>query len=1370
MLLFRRYTKFRLWISGRKQVLIVFFFTALSLIPVMKSSAIDVINNLSFDFYSQEQGLSNNQIHCVLQDKKGWMWIGTSQGVCRFDGYRFTVFKNDPDDSTSLKGNLVRTIYEDRKGQLWIGTENGGLNKFDREKENFKHLFYHTEPSLLKDVSISAIQEDPEGNLWVGTIQHLYKIENESKIVTIRPSNLTDFTEFFRIIRFDHTGRIWLGTNHGLFLYNTTTNTATNIELRNNIPNEEIWEISPEDEGKLWVGTYSGGMFLVGVDAQKAEQKIIDPNNDRSNTVRVILKSTSGKYWIGTRGGLYLYDKSAGTIAKYNHDDREPRSLVNNSILCISRDAKGNVWIGTRQGLNLLIEDRINIQSFKAMPGDNRYLNNGEIYCFWMDQKEDIWVGTENGGVNILNRKTGRFSCLEPQKNNPNSLSSNCIKAILDDGKGNVWIGTYLGGLDIYNPKTGNFKHYMNVPGDPNSLSDNRVWALLKDANNDIWVGTSKGIDKYNSLSGGFVHYTNLVNNQQVNWLAEDSDHCLWIGADGLVIYNPKDQKITRTEESTRSMLEDEKHRFWLTTLAHGIALYSKEKGVVEYFNEKSGLANNQALAILEDKEHFLWISTTNGLSKFDPEKKRFHNFYTQSGFLNDQFTYGASFKLPSGEMIFGGISGFNIFDPSKIKSGEYFAPIVFTDLKILNKSVKIGKEGGNILTKCISETQEIELKFAQNSVEVEFASFDFANIMGIQYSFYLEGFDHDWNEPSSKRLATYTNLNPGTYKLHVKTVSTDRQESKSGPILTIIVLPPVWQTWWFRILIFLTILGLVYWLINFLQNREKLKHNLVFEKIKAKKLHELDMMKLRFYTNISHEIRTPLTLILGPLEKLRNNSVPEPEIKGHLDLMHRNANQLHQLINQLLDFRKMESGNLKLNLKRGDLVSFVAGAVSSFVKFAEEKEIELKFNALKKEIITNFDEDKIAKIMNNLLSNALKFTGKGGKVTVNISLVFDSEDQENPNESDENRMIEITVKDTGIGIEPSNIEKIFNRFFQVDQDTAQSGTGIGLALTKELVKLHNGKIFVKSKPGKSSKFTVQLPYEELKHTLPSGEAASQEIQGTESSDSSAEEHAIELSTVGQKIMLIVDDNADVRYFIRSHFSSGYQILEAKDGLEGWNIALKTIPNIIISDVMMPDVDGFEFCRRIRKDERTSHIPILLLTALGSREHEIEGLSLGADDYITKPFDLVILQTKIENILSVRQSLKLKYAGEMMLQPRNVLLSSPDERFLQKAIDVIENNISDPDLDIDRFAVEIGVSRMQLYRKLNALTEMTVKEFIRNIRLKRAAQLLVQKKMNVSEVAYAVGFKDLSHFRKCFRQEFNMSASEYTEKHSSAQE
>jgi len=1332
---------------------------------VPNSHAFEVVNNLNFDFYSQEHGLSNNQIHCVLQDKKGWMWFGTSQGVCRFDGFRFTVFKNDPEDPASLKGNLVRAIFEDRKGQLWIGTENGGLNKFNREKENFQHLFYSDNQAVLKDASVTAIHEDASGILWVGSETTLYRIDNQNKLTEIKPANRSGFADYFRVLKSDRSGQIWIGTNSGLFVYNPTNNRAEKISLPQTIAtNEEIWEILIDDDGTVWVGTYSNGMFAVNPYSLEARQLVVDPNNDRSNTVRAISKDRSGKYWIGTRGGLYIYDKIKGARAFYYHDEREPKSLVNNSIQCIVHDLKGDVWIGTRNGINFLIEERQNIQGYKSMPGDDRYLNSSEIYAFWIDPKGDVWVGTESGGINVLNRKTGRFSYLLPQKGNSNSLSRNCIKAFLDDGNNNLWIGTFLGGIDVLNLKTGTYKHYRHDPADPSSLSDNRVWALLRDSNNEIWVGTSSGLDKFDPATGTFIHFGNLMDGQQVNWLAEDNDRCLWVGADNVVIYDINSKKITRINETTRSMLQDSKNRFWVATLNRGLALYSKEKGIIRYYTEKNGLANNQTLAILEDNEHFLWISTTNGLSKFDPETERFHNYSLKNGFQNNQFTYGAALKSKSGELLFGGISGFNIFNPLKIKSGDYFPPIVLTDLKIFNKTVKIGDHKRDVLTKSISETEMIELKYDQNSITLDFASFDFANSLGIQYSYFLENFDKDWNEPSVNRSATYTNLDPGEYTFQVKTVSIDRKESNQGPVLKIVVHPPYWASWWFRSLIFISIFGLFYVLITFLINKEKLKNDLVLERLKAKKLHELDMMKLRFYTNISHEIRTPLTLILGPLEKMRNKTIPETELKGHVEVMHRNASQLHQLINQLLDFRKMETGNLKLNLTCGDMVSFLSGIVGSFDNYAQEKEIELKFNSLKKEIITNFDDDKLGKIMNNLLSNAFKFTGKGGKISVNLALVFDSDDNDLGGESADRRIIEITVKDTGIGIAETNMEKIFTRFFQVDEGAKQTGTGIGLALTKELVKLHNGSIMVQSKPGKGSKFTIHLPYEEL--VAPENIPLSQTDSQTEPATSgNTDENLGDSMLSGRKIMLLVDDNADMRYYIKSHFSTNYQVLEAENGLEGWNIALKTIPDIIISDVMMPDMDGFEFCRKVRKDERTSHIPIILVTALGSREREIEGLSHGADDYITKPFDLVILQTKIENILSVRQSLKQRYTSEMLLQPRNINLSSPDERFLQKAIEVVENYISDPDLDIERFSSEIGVSRMQLYRKLDALTEMTVKEFIRNIRLKRAAQMLVQKKLNVSEVAYAVGFKDLSHFRKCFKQEFGMSASDYADKH-----
>ncbi|HEX7586007.1 MAG TPA: two-component regulator propeller domain-containing protein, partial [Prolixibacteraceae bacterium] len=389
---------------------------------------IDAVNNLNFDFYSQENGLSNNQIHCILQDKKGWMWFGTSQGVCRFDGYKFTVFKDDPEDSTSLKGNLVRTIFEDRKGQLWIGTENGGLNKFDREKENFKHLFYSENSTVLRDATVTSIFEDRSGVIWVGTENRLYSLENETKLTEIKPENRPVFSDYFRILRSDQSGKIWIGTNSGLYVYTPKNNQVEKIFLPERLSsNEEIWDITIDPDQTVWVGTYTSGLYIVNSTTLKAEHLVIDQNNDRSNTVRAISKDRNGRYWIGTRGGLYIYDKNKGAVAFYYHDEREPKSLVNNSVQCIAHDFKGDAWIGTRNGINFLIDERQNIIGYKSMPGDNRYLNSSEIYAFWIDQKGDIWAGTESGGINILNRKTGRFSYLLPQKGNPNSLSRNCI-------------------------------------------------------------------------------------------------------------------------------------------------------------------------------------------------------------------------------------------------------------------------------------------------------------------------------------------------------------------------------------------------------------------------------------------------------------------------------------------------------------------------------------------------------------------------------------------------------------------------------------------------------------------------------------------------------------------------------------------------------------------------------------------------------------------------------------------------------------------------------------------------------------------------------------------------------------------------------
>ncbi|MCX6333350.1 MAG: ATP-binding protein [Bacteroidia bacterium] len=1356
--------------SGMLKISIALFSIILISFSFMKESfAEGPLTNLSFDSFSQVDGLPNNQIQCIYQDSRGWIWLGTSQGLSRFDGYRYVNFIPNPSDTTSLSGNLVRVIFEDSMGNLLIGTENGGLNVFDHKKEYFLHPYRNHPEFKSREVSVNTITKDRNGNLFVGTDRNLLKIDDKGTLTKITPLTINRETEFsfgfIRVVQFDETGNLWIGTTDGLLLYYPETNLIEEVQVPLvNRQSSEIFDIFRDNDGLLWIGTYSNGVFICDPSSKSFRHLDLSPYFERTETVRTISKGILGDYWIGTRGGLYIYSKTRGVTGYFKHDDRDVRSLANNSVLDIYHDARGETWIGTRGGLNLLAKSKQVFRDFSALPNDNHYLNSNIIYTFWIDDNNRIWAGTEDGGINILDQEKGTFEYLTVKAKSANSISQNCIKAFQDDGKGNLWIGTFWGGIDVLNLKTGKITHHLYSPDDPSSLSDNRVWDLCMDDAGGIWVGTSAGLDRFDPGTGSFKHFTNLVQNERVFWIDIDSEKNIWFGTiDEVIIYDPENENVFRYPEHTMSFTEDSEKRCWIATTDKGIALYSRQKGAIKYYGENEGLSNNQALCILEDANHYLWISTSNGLSKFDTVKEQFRNFSARDGLRNDQFNYGAAYKAKNGELLFGGISGFNMFNPSDILTEDLNVPLVFTELRIFNKPVMIGEEKNAILKQSISETSHLVLNYDQNVFTLEFAALDFINSSSDLYFYYLEGFDKGWNEPSTTRVATYTNLNPGDYTLRIKRILPGNPPADNELTLLITIVPPFWMSWWFRTIMILFIVTLVYFLIRFIFNREKIKNELIFEKTKAKNLHELDMLKLRLFTNISHEIRTPLTLILGPLEKLISKKVPDEEISSHLALMYRNTTQLDRLINQLLDFRKLETGNLKLEITQDDMVRQVSEVVLSFQEFAREKHITLEFHTLKKQLVSLFDPDKIKTILNNLISNALKYTDEGGSVSVNLSLLFADPEEESLNNQQEEQYIEISVKDTGKGISNTNIEKIFTRFFRVDSKDESTGTGIGLSLVKELVKLHKGTIDVISKPGKGSKFIVRLPFEteepdelSYKHEDSSPEKIRKTHKSSLQSDYIEESNA--------HIMLIVEDNQDVRYFIRSHFEPVFSVYEARNGQEGLDIATEIVPDVIISDILMPDVDGFEFCKRIKKDERTSHIPLLLLTALHSKEHEMEGLSCGADDYITKPFDISILQTKIENMLEVRRALKEKYTNQIVLKPSDLTITSPDERFLKRAIDVVEKNMSNADLDIEKFASEVGVSRMQLYRKFDALTNMTVKEFVRSIRLKRATQLLLEKKMTVTEIAYAVGFKDLSHFRKCFHREFGMSASEFISK------
>ncbi|MFV0593982.1 MAG: two-component regulator propeller domain-containing protein [Draconibacterium sp.] len=1312
----------------------------------------------SFDIFTQEDGLPNNQIQSVFQDSKGWMWIGTSQGLSRFDGYSFVNYLPQSNDSTALSGSLVRVIKEDHKGNLLVGTETGGLNIFDREQEIFIKPLQNIPEFQYREISVNDILEDDNHNYWLATDFDVLILDSLNRVKHLKAANNEVSLEgiFIRELKADNRGQVWIGTDEGLFLYHTANNRLEYFELPfGEIQNHQIWEIYLDDDNEIWVGTYSAGLFIINPVSKKYRKLDLEPELSRTETVRAISKGAFGEYWIGTRGGLFKYSIKDGANRLYRHNQQEARSLSNNSILSLFHDAHGETWIGTRGGLNLLARSKQVFHNYTALPGNNRFLNSSTIYTFWIDDRERIWIGTEDGGINIYDPKKKQYEYITTDPSSANPISQNCIKAFLDDGYGKLWVGTYMGGIDVIDLKTRKVTNYRADAGKKGRISDNRVWDLCMDQDKNIWIATAGGLDRFDRASNSFVHYPQVNGNENLPWIEPDAHGNLWMGStDEVIIFNPRDNTVKRFAEHSRNMYEDSSNQTWIATIDKGIALYSANSGALKYYGESEGLANNLSLCILEDNNHQLWISTTNGLSKFDPVQEVFQNFTSKDGLGNNQFCYGAAFKNKSGDLLFGTIEGFNMFNPLEITDRNVDVPLVFTDLKIFNKPVAIGEGKKPVLTKSISETKHLVLNYRQDVFTLEFAALNYVNSQNNLYAYKLEGFNRDWIGPAKDRIAPFTNLNPGDYTLRVKRILRGNRAESKELQLSISILPPFWKTNWFISLIIIAILGLVYLLVRFFTNREKLKNQLIIERVNARKLHELDMMKLKFFTNISHEIRTPLTLILGPLEKLLNEKSTTPDLHDNLKLMHRNAENLNKLINQLLDFRKLQTGTLKLNLTEADIVGFIRSIVDSFNDYAIEKNIKLSFNTLKKRLFMSFDPDKIEKILNNLLSNAFKFTEAGGSISVNLSLIFDSEHDDFSATGDEKQFIEISIKDTGKGISNSNLEKIFMRFFQSEESEQNSGAGIGLALVKELVQLHKGNIYVTSKPGKGAKFTIRIPYK-----MVATETKTETKQ--EALHEPGNEMQKQETSYNTRVMLIVDDNADVRQFIRSHFNTFYKIFEAANGDEGWKLAVEQIPDIVVSDIIMPKTDGYELCLRIKNDERTSHIPVLLLTAMHSKEHELKGLTTGADDYITKPFDLSVLQAKVDNMLSMRDLLKEKYTSTMVLEPTNVVLSSPDERFLQKVIDVVEENIADSELDIENFALKVGVSRMQLYRKLHALTNMTVKEFIRNIRLKRATQLLEQQQLNISEIAYAVGFKDLSHFRKCFKREYGMSATEY---------
>ncbi len=1305
-----------------------------------------------FDNYTVNNGLSDNYIDCIFQDSKGWIWIGNRVGVERFDGIKFKTYNLFVDDTTQLEGLLVRDFFEDAQQVLYVCYEEHGLAYYNRAQDRFESMKM-INPNFNINHTAKDVVQDSLGNLWIATKNGVLKFnqkENRLDRFNIdgeKGSRLSD--NYVRKVTVDNNGDIWIGTRAGIDIYNSRTHKLLPFPDEDEALRDDILDIFIDKENCKWIGTTNHGVLLIDP-VNSVEKIVLNPGEVRCNKVKTIFQARNGDLWFGTRGGLYILNKDTRSVCHTMRNDLEKNSLVHTSILDIVGDDNGEIWIGTRGGLSYFSQGKQTFTNYKSIPENNHYLNNAEIFCIWHDY-EKLWMGTEKGGVNILDIKSGSFTYLTKEMSH--GLSSNCIKAIqpLDDN--NILIGTFKGGLNIYNRTTKQVSCFKHNPQNKNSLPGDIIWDIATDQNNRVWLASDKGLVLFNPKEKSFYHDFEFENEIPVSCIEVDNNNDIWVGSDIVKIFRPGTGVIQTIDLRARDFFVDSHNRYWVATEDRGIVLCDKFNGIEKVYDESYGIASNLTFRIEEDKEGALWISTTNGLSKFNIKEEKFVNFYKRDGLPSNQFYYGASCCDATGNIYFGGINGLTVFNPLNIVNNNYIPPVYFTDLKIFNKSVKISDDKEAILKKSVSEISDLVIPYKSNIITLEFAALNYTNSKKNHYRYKLDGFDKSWRSADESRSATYTNLSPGKYVFHVQGSNNNEVWNVNGASLNLYIKPMVYQTIWFKALLFLILIAASFFIMRIIIKRRDLQRDLYFEKEKAKKLHELDLFKLKFFTNISHEIKTPLTLIISPLKKMLRQGVSEPDVYENLVMMERHAENLMNLITQLLDFRKLQNGKLNLNLKSGDLVMFSKTTFESFKDLLEERNITYSFESVLPKINTCFDPDKLKKILNNLITNAIKHTRNGGEISLLISMVIEKEDEESTRKIS---YAKIELEDTGVGMDEDTLTHIFKRYFNKSDDDEVNSWGIGLAYTKELIDLHHGKISVESTVGKGSLFTVLLPVvtdEELvTQTVVEAKVSSLEFIKTRS---------FEEAQKTRKVILVVDDNKDIVSFLSDQLKEKYLVLTAYNGLEGYEIAINAVPDLVLADVMMPELDGRELCKKIKTDDKTSHIPVILLSALDSDKNQLKGIESGADEYISKPFDVQILHKKIENLILLTDRLKKRFSKKITLMPSNVSVTSPDEIFLNNLLQTIEKEIDNTELDVDMLAQRLNISRMQLYRKVSALTNMTVKELVTDIRLKRAAQLLTNQKLSVSEVVYSVGFNDLSYFGKCFKKKYGINPSEY---------
>lgn len=1335
----------------------------------------------NFSRLNTNNGLSHNQVTTILKDTDGFLWFGTMSGLNRYDGYSFKTFRKKPNDSTSLIDNHVLSLFPLPDNKMIVITSDGwcvynsNTEKFDGNFEQYLHSLG------LPSGTISNVIKGNGERYWFlynSLDVYLYlAVERKTKSIT-QHLNLSGSLKIASV-KETSDNKLWIVYQNGfLQQYDLKSNkivfSSTALQKFNsrNIP----YNFLVDQEGDLWLWLFTYGVFLFQPQTEKVTHfnETSFPSRLNSNKVSQVVEDNNGLIWVATdHGGVTLIDKKNNLKTKYLlHDSKDPKSLSHNAINTIYKDDKGIVWLGTyKNGISFFNGNFIQFPYYHRQESDITSLQYDDVNRFVEDKSGNIWIGTNGGGLIYYDRKNNNFKQYLHNPNNKNSLSNNVIVSLCIDHEGVLWIGTYFGGLNRFDGK--NFTHYVHDANDASSIADDNVWEILEDSERNLWIGTlGGGLDIFNRSTNRFEHVTNKANKNNpasldfISAILQDKKGDLWLGTlNGITVlkkgsldpvyYESNGNKNSLSHNNIISLLEDSKGRIWVGT-REGLNLFDEKTKTFKVFTSADGLPNNMILNILEDQYQSLWVSTPGGLCNITPSETEkglgivVFNYDEKNNLQNHEFNENAALKTRNGDLFFGGPSGFNIINPSTIRKPVVHADIVFTDLQIFNNSIEPGALINNriLLRESLVRLKSIDLKYKENMFSIEFASLDFSHGADDNYAFMLEGFNSDWIYTSGgQRRATYTNLNPGSYTFKVK-VMNNNVWSKEKKIV-IKISPPFWLSPFAYVIYVLFGIALFYIIRRIILERIRLRYEMEQQRKEAERAHAIDQLKTKFFTNVSHEFRTPLSLIISPLDRIIKHTNDEEQVK-QLNLVKRNAKRLLNLVNQLLDFRKMEVEEIKLYPSIGDIVRFSRDISYSFLDIAEKKKIQFSFSSNIDSLEIYFDKDKIEKILFNLISNAYKYTHDNGFVSVNLIYT-------EPANPEADGTLAIEVKDTGIGIPADKQQKIFERFFQTDvpDSMVNQGTGIGLAITREFVKLHGGVVTVKSEPEQGSCFTVFIPAKKIYDysgkaitTLPVDEETTLAIEETNKAGK-------------KKLILIVEDNEDLRFYLKDNLKGSYAVAEAADGKEGWEKIKHLNPDLVVSDIMMPLMDGVELTRKIKNEMLTAHIPIILLTAMGSDEKELEGLKAGANDYITKPFTFEILASRIRNLLAQQKLLQKRFHKQVEVNPGEVTITPVDEKFLKQALEAVEKNIDNPDFSVEDFSRDMFMNRVTLYRKILSLTGKTPIEFIRSMRLKRAAQLLEKSGMSIAEIAYEVGFNSPKNFTKFFKEEFRVLPSQY---------